>query len=147
LAIDPHSHIDRGIEFQIIEHLHASRFYRFPIRSFESNLFYLLATLALQTLCIQLLKRGQSRQRNDLLSEIKFFDRLGRARAYCLDGVHIYLWDGTPAAFLRNDRIHAFDGSFVGWLRNGWIRDRAGNCCFLQTQLAVHLSLCVNCHR
>jgi 4-fold beta flower protein len=67
---------------------------------------------------------------NDLLSEIKFFDRLGRARAYCLDGVHIYLWDGTPAAFLRNDRIHAFDGSFVGWLRNGWIRDRAGELLF-----------------
>jgi hypothetical protein len=46
------------------------------------------------------------------LSEIKFFDRLGRARAYCLDGVHIYLWDGTPAAFLRFTHLMAV--SWVG---------------------------------
>lgn len=58
---------------------------------------------------------------------IELFDRQGRAAAVCV-GQSIYLWDGTPVAYLLDDKVFAFSGRFIGWLMDGWIIDEDGKC-------------------
>jgi hypothetical protein len=57
---------------------------------------------------------------------IELFDREGREAAFCQDGHSIYLWDGRPAAYITNDEVYAYSGQFIGWTRDGWISDEAG---------------------
>ncbi len=51
----------------------------------------------------------------------------GKAIAYIFEGEYIYLYDGTPAAFLHNEYVYAFSGQYLGWIQDGWVIDVEGN--------------------
>ncbi|MCJ2081027.1 hypothetical protein MKK49_07045 [Methylobacterium sp. J-090] len=57
---------------------------------------------------------------------IEFFDREGRETAFCRDGHSVYLWNGTPAAFIDDDQVFAYSGRFIGLAKDGWIWDENG---------------------
>jgi hypothetical protein len=58
---------------------------------------------------------------------LTFYDQSGRAVAYLHDdGDSIYLYRGTPVAYLVGDSVYGYSGAYLGWLRNGWIFDRSG---------------------
>lgn len=57
---------------------------------------------------------------------IELFDRQGREAAFCRDGHAVYLWDGTPAAYITGEAVHAYSGRLIGWTRDGWISDENG---------------------
>lgn len=57
---------------------------------------------------------------------IELFDREGREAAFCRDGHSVYLWDGTPAAYITGDAVYAYCGRLIGWTRDGWICDENG---------------------
>jgi len=64
--------------------------------------------------------------------EITLFSSDGEAIAY-IDynkDATIFLWDGTPVAFITSDRIDinvfGFNGRFLGWYDNGIIYDKNG---------------------
>jgi 4-fold beta-flower domain-containing protein len=64
--------------------------------------------------------------------EFSLFDSGGRPVAYIAEDLTLYLWSGTPAAYLGNDRregfnVYGFNGKHLGWLTNGVIRDHDGN--------------------
>lgn len=60
-----------------------------------------------------------------------FYNKSGVAVAYLYnDGVDIYLFDGTPVAYLHEDAVYDFDGNHLGWFDKGWIRDIQGDCVF-----------------
>ena len=73
--------------------------------------------------CIPLLSIAQ---------EITLFDSEGEARAYidANDDLTIYLWAGTPVAYLvsngDNYHIYGFNGKHLGWFEDGIIRDHNG---------------------
>jgi hypothetical protein len=62
-----------------------------------------------------------------MMAMIELFNRQGKATAFC-DGQSIYLWDGSPVAYLLDDNVFAFSGRFIGWLSDGWITDDQGKC-------------------
>lgn len=43
------------------------------------------------------------------------FDNNGNAIAYIEDDQTIYLWDGTPVAYLDSNDIFGFNGKHLGW--------------------------------
>lgn len=51
--------------------------------------------------------------------EITLFDREGAAIAYIdtNDELTIFLWDGTPVAYLEKSTIYGFNGKHLGWLK------------------------------
>ena len=57
---------------------------------------------------------------------IEFFDREGRASAFCDDGRVLYHWDGRPAAIIDDDKVFSYSGRFLGWFSDGWISDAEG---------------------
>lgn len=63
-------------------------------------------------------------------TEVSLFDRAGKAVAYIdyLDEERpIYLWDGTPVAYIgEDDEIYHYNGQFLGWLSEGILFDRKG---------------------
>lgn len=60
-----------------------------------------------------------------------FYNYSGEAIAYLDDdSTHIYLFDGTPAAYLVKNMVYGFNGHQFGWFEKGWIRDLNGNCVF-----------------
>jgi hypothetical protein len=64
--------------------------------------------------------------------EITLFDNQGEACAYIDfdEDATIFMWDGTPVAFLDKDGndicVFGFRGSFMGWYENGIIYDKNG---------------------
>ncbi|KQP60656.1 hypothetical protein ASG40_03555 [Methylobacterium sp. Leaf399] len=58
---------------------------------------------------------------------IAFYDRQGRATAFCEDGASLYFWDGRPAAYLDGDMVVDYGGRPIGWLQDGWITDLDGH--------------------
>ena len=62
--------------------------------------------------------------------EISLFDKEGEAKAYIADDLTIYLWDGTPVAYLSNSNstwhIYGFNGNHLGWYINGILYDKDG---------------------
>ena len=42
---------------------------------------------------------------------IELFDREGREAAFCRDGHSVYLWDGTPAAYITEDAVYAYSAA------------------------------------
>jgi hypothetical protein len=64
--------------------------------------------------------------------EITLFDKDGDAVAYIADDedATIYLWDGTPVAYLESNgnafHIYGFNGKHLGWFEDGVVRDRGG---------------------
>lgn len=67
-----------------------------------------------------------------MAQQISLLDSDGEARAYIDFGKNatIFLWDGTPVAFLQKNRsnvcLFGFNGSFLGWYENGIIYDKNG---------------------
>ena len=60
-----------------------------------------------------------------------FYNRQGQAIAYINDdSEYIYLYNGTPVAWLSGENIYAYSGRYLGWIYNGWIYDRNGNPAF-----------------
>jgi hypothetical protein len=64
--------------------------------------------------------------------EISLYDGNGEARAYIdfNEDATIFLWDGTPVAFIENDHddlcVYGFNGRFLGWYEKGIIYDKQG---------------------
>jgi hypothetical protein len=57
-----------------------------------------------------------------------FYNKNGHAIAYIADDdKSIYLFDGTPVAYLNNEDVYAYRGRYLGWMYNGWVYDRNGN--------------------
>jgi hypothetical protein len=79
--------------------------------------------ILLTFLCFSIFGYGQ---------EISLFDSTGEAKAYIdfNEDATIFLWDGTPVAFIENDRndlcVFGFNGRFLGWYENGIIYDKQG---------------------
>ena len=64
-----------------------------------------------------------------------FYDDKGNPVVYLMeDGEHLYFFDGTPAAYLFEDAVYAFDGRQCGWMERGWIRDMEGRCVMFADQ-------------
>lgn len=58
---------------------------------------------------------------------IEFYDRGGSAVCYAQEEGYIYAWDGTPVAYLSDERVYAYSGRLLGWLTNGWLYDRSNH--------------------
>lgn len=64
--------------------------------------------------------------------QISLFDSEGEAIAYIDfdEDATIFMWDGTPVAFLekdgRNICVIGFNGSFMGWYEDGIVYDKKG---------------------
>jgi hypothetical protein len=55
----------------------------------------------------------------------------GGATAYLADdNTDIYLYDGSPVAYLIAEHVYSFDGTNLGWINNGWYYDRSGHPAF-----------------
>ena len=66
--------------------------------------------------------------------EVSLFDERGKAVAYIAldDELTIYLWSGTPVAYLERDssggyHVYGFNGSHLGWFVGGVLRDHEGD--------------------
>ncbi len=62
--------------------------------------------------------------------QINFYDRNGKPTAYTEDGIHIFLFNGKPVAYLDGDSLFSFSGVHLGWFEDHWVRDHTGNCVF-----------------
>lgn len=64
--------------------------------------------------------------------QISLYDSNGEARAYIDydEDATIFMWDGTPVAFVEKDGrdlcVFGFNGSFLGWYEDGIIYDKKG---------------------
>ena len=64
--------------------------------------------------------------------QISLYDSEGEARAYIDydEEATIFMWDGTPVAFVEKDGrdlcVFGFNGSFLGWYEDGVIYDKKG---------------------
>jgi hypothetical protein len=86
-------------------------------------------------------------------SEITLFDSRGKPIAYIApdEELSIYLWDGTPAAYLEKDggrarrryaSVYGFNGKHLGWFSDGLIRDHSGSAaCAVQQRMGVVTSI------
>jgi hypothetical protein len=58
------------------------------------------------------------------------FNKDGNAVAYIDDDNEtIFLWDGTPVAYLDNENLYGFNGKHLGWYENGIIWNHSGERC------------------
>lgn len=55
-----------------------------------------------------------------------FYNRNGRPVAYTDNGQDIYLFDGTPVAYINSNSIYSFPGKHLGWYISEWIIDHDG---------------------
>ena len=61
--------------------------------------------------------------------EVTLYDQGRDAIAYIDygDNMTIYMWDGTPVAYLEeNEGVYRFDGRFLGWYEDGIVYDKEG---------------------
>lgn len=58
--------------------------------------------------------------------EIVFYNMYGKPIAYVDDDETIFLFDGKAVAYIFDDSVYGFNGSFLGWFENGWIIARNG---------------------
>jgi hypothetical protein len=62
---------------------------------------------------------------------LTLYNAQGRAVAYIDDdGESIYLYDGSPVAWLSEDSVFDYSGHYLGWIDNGWVYDRSGKAVF-----------------
>jgi hypothetical protein len=65
--------------------------------------------------------------------EFSLFDSKGHPVAYVGRDLTIYLWSGTPVAYLTEDdlsdgfHVYGFNGKHLGWFASGIIRDHDGH--------------------
>jgi len=57
------------------------------------------------------------------------YNKKGKASYYVdHDKIHIYDWAGNPLCFVEKGAIFNFNALLLGWLDEGWVRDREGKC-------------------
>lgn len=61
---------------------------------------------------------------------MKFFNRYGSPVTYLKDNEVFYSFSGRPLAYLKDEVIYSYQGKCLGWLIDGWVRDRTGNAVF-----------------
>ena len=62
---------------------------------------------------------------------LTFYDSSGRPVAYIDDdGGSVYLFDGTPIAWLSEGAVYDYSGQYLGWYKDGWVYDRDGHPAF-----------------
>jgi hypothetical protein len=64
--------------------------------------------------------------------ELSLYNPFGEATAYIAEDLTIYLWSGTPVAYLSEDKkggfhIYGFNGKHLGWFANGAVWNHKGN--------------------
>lgn len=66
------------------------------------------------------------------MSFIIFYDRGGNPISYLSerDNETIFLFNGTPVAYIYDSSVYSFRGKHLGWYENGWIYDNNGYCIF-----------------
>ena len=57
---------------------------------------------------------------------ITLYSQSGEAIAYIEDNGNIFTFEGHPVAYLNQEDIFSFTGSYLGWMQNGWIYDLYG---------------------
>lgn len=58
---------------------------------------------------------------------LTFYNSQGGAIAYLDDdNVSIYLYNGTPVAWLSGEDVYSYPGRYLGWMQEGWVFDRNG---------------------
>jgi len=60
------------------------------------------------------------------MSRFTFYDKRGNPCAYTNDEEHIYLFNGTPVAYLYNKSVYSYTGTHLGFFSNGWVLDNSG---------------------
>lgn len=66
-----------------------------------------------------------------------FYDRHGEAVAWYDDEQQepaIYLYDGTPVAWISDESIYGYSGRHFGWFIDGWVRDSRGQLVMFTTE-------------
>jgi len=61
--------------------------------------------------------------------EVNLYDSSGNSAAYIDDFLGdriIFLWDGTPKAYLIQTDVFGFNGKHLGWFEKGVLRDNKG---------------------
>jgi hypothetical protein len=59
--------------------------------------------------------------------EVALLNKKGKPVAYLADdGKTVFLWDGTPVAYLHEDQLYGWNGKQLGWFVNGTIFDIYG---------------------
>jgi len=62
---------------------------------------------------------------------LTFYNINGKPIAYLDDNNEsIFLYSGTPVAWLTEETVYSYSGEVLGWFQDGWIRDLRGNCVF-----------------
>lgn len=60
-----------------------------------------------------------------------FYDRNGNPTAYVSDdGESVYLFSGEPVAWLSEDALYSYPGRYLGWIQDGCVYDKRGECAF-----------------
>jgi|SRR5690625_2452910 len=64
--------------------------------------------------------------------QVTLYDSFGEPRVYIDydEDAAVFMWDGTPVAYVKKIRQHegffSFDGEFLGWYEGGIVYDRNG---------------------
>ena len=66
------------------------------------------------------------------MGELVFYDRSGKPICYRSekDNETLYLFNGTPVAYIYDTSVYSFRGRHLGWFENGWVYDNNGYCVF-----------------
>lgn len=68
-------------------------------------------------------------RRGSVMAYETFYDRNGRAVAWYdneQEDPAIYLYNGTPVAWISDESIYGYSGRHFGWFIDGWVRDSRG---------------------
>lgn len=68
---------------------------------------------------------------------VTFYNHEGRPIAWVGDNQDypsIFLFDGTPVAWIADDALYDYSGRYLGWLQDGWVRDRYGDAVFFTAE-------------
>ena len=67
----------------------------------------------------------------DVNKETSIFDKDGSSVAYIAEDFIIYLWEGSPVAYIENINsslhVYGFNGRHLGWYAEGMMYDDEGN--------------------
>ena len=67
------------------------------------------------------------------MSYITFYNQQGRAIAWVGDNqdyMSVFLYDGSPVAWISNESVYAYSGRHLGFIQDGWVRDHNGHAVF-----------------